>query len=151
MTYTDPLNPQPQDFGRLTVVMTVHHEQPNEQPRSFPLSFCDLLQVSQESYSRRMRATEEWMPLDFGWVHPEDVGFLIIDNIEGRGLSIQPTPEEKMATASHVIELAHVSSLEDYWEIPPRLFFFNPVKRPSDLRIRCRHEVAQYRITVIPK
>jgi hypothetical protein len=147
----EPLNPQPQDMSRLTVLLTVHHEQVGEQPRTFPLTFSDLLETTQESYSRRMRATEEWTPLDFGWIHPSEVGYLMIDNIEGRGLAIQPTREEKALTASHVIELAYVSSLDDSWEIPPRWFFFNPIKRPADLRIRCQHETASYRITVIPK
>ena len=151
MTQVEPLNPQPQELSRLTVLLTAHHEQAGEQPRTFPLTFSDLLETTQESYSRRMRATEEWTSLDFGWIHSSEVGYIIIDNIEGRGLSIQPTPEEKALTASRVIELAYVDSPQDYWPIPPRLFFFGQVVRPSDLRIRCQNGTASYRINAIPK
>ena len=151
MSHVEPLDPQPQELSRLTVLLTVHHEQVGEQPQTFPLTYSDLLETTQESYSRRMRALEDWAPLDFGWIHPSEVGYIIIDNIEGRGLSVNPTPEEKALTASRIIELAYVSSLDDCWEVPPRWWFCNPVKRPSDLRIRCQNGTASYRITAIPK
>lgn len=149
--YSEPLVSIPKDFNRVTVLLTVHHEQSGEQPSSFGFTFSDLLETSQGAYSRRMRALSDWASLDLGWMESDDVGYILIHNIEGGVPAVQPTKEEKALTASHIIELAYESSLGDYWPIPPRLFFFCPVVRAADLRIRCQNETAQYRITVVPK
>lgn len=146
-----PLNPNPQDLSRLTVVLNIHHEQAQDQPRSLSLPFAELLQTQHESYSRRCKATSTWVSIDLGWVPPEDVGYLVIEHLEGKRFSIHPTEEEKAVVMSRVLEIAYASSLDDTWPIPPRLPFFVATERAQDLRIRCRSGEAHYRIHIIPR
>ena len=146
-----PLNPNPQELSRLTVVLNVHHEQALDQPRSISLPFAELLATKHESYSRRCRVTKDWVSLDLGWIPSEDVGYLVIEHLEGRRYSVQPTEAERALVANRVIEIAYVTSLDDCWPIPPRLPFFVAVERAQDLRIRCRTEEAHFRIHVIPR
>ena len=146
-----PLNPNPQNTSRLTVVLNVHHEQAQDQPRSLSVPFAELLQTEHESYSRRCKATPEWVSVDLGWVPPEDVGYLVIEHLEGRKFSIHPTAEEKARVMGRVLEIAYQTSLNDSWPIPPRLPFFIATERAQDLRIRCRSGEAHYRIHIIPR
>jgi hypothetical protein len=147
----EPLNFHPIEFSRVTVNLNVHHELAGEQPRSFCFAFQDFLKSSQESYSRKLHALSGWTKLDLGWVEPDEVGYVLIDNLEERNELVYQTEEEKHEAASRIIEIAYEDSLNNYWPIPPRLFFFCPVARPEDLRIRCQNGTARCRVTIIPK
>ena len=146
-----PLNPNPQELSRLTVVLNIHHEQAQDQPRSLSLPFAELLQTAHESYSRRCKATLDWASVDLGWVPPEDVGYVVIEHLEGKRFTTHPTEAERAQVAGRVLEIAYATSLADAWPIPPRLPFFVAVERAEDLRIRCRSGEAHYRIHIIPR
>lgn len=145
------LDYSPVERNRLTAVLAVHHEQSQEQPKSFNLNYVSMLTTDHEAYSRRCSCSEEWTALDWGWIPAADVGFLLIEALEGKGLQVHPTEEEKAESAKRVMEIGYVTSLQDAWPIPPAGFFFVPVERAKDLRIRCRHQATRYRIHVIPR
>jgi hypothetical protein len=146
-----PLNSQPQERNRITAVLNVYHEQSGEQPKQVSLSFSGMLEINQESYSRRLHALSEWAKLDCGWVHAEDVGFIVVENIEGKHPTVNPTEKQKAEIAARIIEIAFEGALDFSWPVPPQMFFFAVAERAADLRIRCRSESAQYRITVLPR
>lgn len=146
-----PLNPNPQELSRLTVVLNIHHEQAQDQPRSLSLPYAELLQTQHESYSRRCKASSEWTSVDLGWVPAEDVGFIVIEHLEGKRFTTHPTEAEKAIVAGRILEIAYATSLNDTWPVPPRLPFFAATERAQDLRIRCRSGEAHYRIHIIPR
>lgn len=61
----------------------------------------DLGLGDEQEYSRRLKAGPEWSKLDCGWV--KEAAALIIDNQEGVGLAVNPSPEEEQGIASRTI------------------------------------------------
>lgn len=133
--------------ARLTVVEMVYYQAPGEQPESYTCNFCRELLSEEQPYQRKKLATEEWKPLDFGWV--DVAGQLVITNDEGKNRQVTPSPEELAVLAEKVIQVSTFAT-DFYWKVPPgesmRAY-------PSDhkLFIRCTKGTARYTITVIPE
>ena len=137
--------------SRITATLTVHHQLAGEQPQMFPFAYSKLLHTDHEHYHRTMKATDDWTPLDFGWVPSQDVGFLIVHNLEGTKPDVIPTEEEKIELAQRTIELSYVGGLKRPWKIPSGMPFFAPVSDAANLRIRGSKPGVLYRITIIPR
>lgn len=144
---------------RITIVTTFTHEQRGNQPVSFQSAGSVLLMTEDEEiHNRRYWATEEWQELDFGPFDPEQVGLLWIESLEGRGLTVNPTEEEKDIIRAKVIELS-LGDNDNPILLYPQCFpertspgvYYGEVADPSKLRIRCRFEKARYRLVVTPK
>lgn len=149
-------NPQPVGRCRLSVVEYVHHQQPGQQPRSVEHRFCRDLHSGEQTYIRTFQATEEWKPLDTGWLGAE-VGHLILINEEGRNPSSQLSPEEKIQLSQRWIELGlYMGEGADLWFVEP----FAKVRpgesirlTPYDvsrIRVRCPVSKSRCTITLIP-
>jgi hypothetical protein len=97
-------NVQPPTRCRLSVVEYVYHQQPGQQPRAVEHRFCRDLQSDEQTYTRVFQATEEWSPLDTGFLG-SNVGHLSLVNEEGRQSSASLSPEEKLDLAKRVVEV----------------------------------------------
>lgn len=140
--------------NRLTVVSRIYHQRVGKDPKSIEPKFTRDLESRGQLYEREMEATEEWQPLECGWV--EDAGFLVIVNQEGQNLQVHPTDEEREALAKNVLCLCYNGqAVEDClmgsWLIPPGESFQGFPSRLDELYIRSQVGVVEYTIYLIPR
>lgn len=143
--------PDLKDFDRLTIVQNIHHEHRGESPRTIPVSHSCLLEEKEEPYQRRFTATEKWAPVDIGWFAPEKVGCIVIENLEGRSLLVNPTEAERNATLAKVLELSYSKNSNECDLIPPGRADIKWPAKASNLHIRCRSGDALCKIHVLSR
>lgn len=151
--------------SRITVVDMVYHQPADLPPTTMlgdAMRFSRELESDEQPYERRLLATEDWKPLDCGWI--SKVGMLLLRNDEGF-FSVRPTPEQRAEVALRVIEITFdyclnpsdsplCSSTDPYGRcilVPPGescRFFPEDAK---SLRVRCRSGRAQYTISLSPR
>ena len=150
---TTALAPVHRPIQRMTVCSMVHHERSGERPQSLETSFSSTLTSDEESYTRKCKANEEWVPLNFGFVPIDQVGMFVIENVEGRNFHVNPSEQELDQIRLRVIEVAVVGAEDVPFVIPTKQHHPFNTPRPDRLRIRCRPGggQAQYRIFVVPR
>lgn len=142
-----PLKPvKPKD--RTTVILQVHHQ--SEGIVSAGASFDELLETRHDAYARRTSVGEEWQPLDFGWIPANDVGRIVIENLTGRNLQVNPTEAERVEMRQQVLQVVHDGDSCPFL-IPPRGVDAYVSATPAKLRIRSQLGVTRYKITVVPR
>ena len=155
----------PKIQDRLTVVEKVYHQQHGEQPIQIERSFERMLQTQDAPYNGHPRRTisEEWTPLDFGWLEDGGVSVAYVINDEGKNLKTMPTAEEKAAIAAKVLEIANVVDLLDIdgttkstpvgmiITIPPGETRLLSLDNFDPIRVRCRSGVARVSIWLFPR
>lgn len=139
------------DKDRLTFNLTVYHEHRGDKPHTLSRNWSELLEFMDEPYTRRLRAEEDWKPIDLGHLKPSQIGTIVIENITGRARLVNPTEEEKKADAAKVIELSFTGSSEDAWLVKPGAPFFGQSNHIQRLQIRSQQGVADYRLHLITK
>lgn len=137
--------------SRLTVVESLYHQASGEEGMMVSSRFSRDLESDDQAYGpRRLKATEEWQPLDCGWV--EEMGMVSITNEEGKRLQVNPTEKEKEATAKKVLELALTPNPDSLWSflIPPGESF-RGYPSTQKLWIRSQSGITRFSNFVIPK
>jgi hypothetical protein len=154
--------------NRLMVVEMLYHQSIEDQPTAFETRFARWLQTDEQPYVRKAKATEEWQPLDTGWL--QESSMLLISNVEGTVIDRQPSQEEQDALASRILELGLLVSeaapskrtmhsqqgdqqsvVLPFGEIPPgETCRFSPVNLDRIL-VRCRKRSARYSVTALPR
>ena len=149
----EPLNPVARRVNRMTIYAQVHQERSGEHPVSCPLSFSEPLALEEDVYARRHTADGSWKPLDLGWLGTDKAGLVVIENMEGREVLINPSEKEKNEAAEHYLEIApDVPGAEKYaLTVPPRQHRYFTCRDLSGLRIRCHQGTARFKITVLPR
>ncbi len=141
---------------RLTVVSHVYHQRVGRNPKVIECKFTRDLESRQQVYERELEATEEWQPLDHGWLK-DSVRMLVITNQEGQNLQVHPTDEEREATAKRVLCLAYGSNngphpcLDCCWLVPPGESFQGFPSQISQLCIRSQSGITEYTLYLIPR
>lgn len=153
--------------GRVTVIDTIYHQLPGEQPVSIDSRFGYAVTSDERPYVRKFRLGEEWIPVDVGWV--EKISMLVISN-EGVGFRTkQPSSEDLHDEASKVVEVAVLVQLPEQknrtMHDPPKPPPLLPIPiceipigesmrmRPVDVGIfiiRCRQGTTRFVLNVIP-
>lgn len=88
--------------NRLTVVGTVYHQRPGEQPTAVPFQFTRSLEIDEQPYERHTTVSDfEWVKLDLGWLQGR-VGTIVIANRDG-GSQTNPTDEERVQLKQRVL------------------------------------------------
>lgn len=136
--------------GRLTVVEKVYHQNPGKGPTETVGSFSRDLETKQQIYVRYLDATEEWQPLDTGWLW-KDVGHLIVQNDEGQSPRVKPTEEELEELAKRVIELSYDPDGEGSWLVPPGESMRGTPSSAFKLFFRCRSGTTEFTLTLVPR
>lgn len=136
---------------RLTVVINVAHEHYGDQPFGLNIVYQQPLESKEQVYSRRYMATEEWKPIDLNWLEEVGTSLVIIENLEGKGLLVNPTVEEKAATSAKILEISYTKNSKEADTVPSMGFCTKQTDHPSSLYIRSRSGTATYRLTLIPK
>ena len=121
---------------RVTVRLDVFHEQLGENPVPFSAAFSRMLDFKSEAYIRKITAEPEEAVLGLGWIKPEKVGYIVIENRAGIGLQENPTAEEMEKLKQSFVRIAYKGDKHG-WLIHPfgGLFFAIP-ENGSDLVIQ---------------
>ena len=138
-----------QERNRLTCVLNLYHEQHGEQPTGMRLTFSESLSVNAERYQRRMRVTEQAIPLDLGWFKPDEVGLILVENLEGLHLQVHPSDEERADLELRVLEVGEPDC--SCWFIPPRRFLLGYSSDPGSITVRSQHGTIKMGITIYPR
>ncbi len=148
-------NPVPRQItiskSRIIVVETVYHQSSGLQPTAVESRYSHNLKTDEQVYGpRRIVATEEWKPLDVGWV--KTASLLILSNEEGKNLQVNPTQKEREDIASRVVHLAYRGLHGDgTWMIHPGHSFRGCPNSLRELFIRCQSGQAECFVTVFPE
>lgn len=137
--------------ARILLLQTLYYQSANSEPISAEGRYTKLLQTDEQPYQRRMKVTDEWKPLDAGWV--ESASYYCVENLEGKYIQTIPTLEQRSEDAKRIIELGIASPIGvlRFASLSPGEFMAVPYKDVRNVRIRCLHESAKVNITVYPE
>ncbi len=141
---------QVQERNRITCVLQLYHEQDGEQPDGIRLAFVAASKYNVQRYQRRMKIDSTDNPLDIGWFKPHEVGSILIENLEGKGLQVQPTDEEREDIARRIIEVRQDGETSS-WLVPPGGFILGNPSDPSKVRLSCQHGSAKIGLSIYPR
>lgn len=147
--------------GRLTVVETVYHQEPGQQPTALTTRYGRPLETAEQPFTRRLRLGDAWQPLPAGWL--DAAALLHLVNEEGRQLTRQPTPADRQALAGRVVEVGvlppgHWGLSAETAVAPVVCWLVRPGEslraEPAALAalvLRCRQESARVTLTLLPR
>jgi hypothetical protein len=134
---------------RLNLVLNISHEHFGDQPFGLNLVYSKMLDSYEQVYTRRVQIGKGWELVDLGWLEESGASLVVIENLEGKGLIVNPTPDQKETIESKVLEVAYNQNSKESDYVPAMGFC---VRTPSaPLYIRCQKGKAWYRVTCIPK
>lgn len=141
------------DTARIAVVESVYHQQTGEKPTQTESRFSRLLRTTEQPYSRKVRATHEWLALDCGWVTV--AGMVVIVNEEGKFTQTIPTNERRTEALKKVLQLGIATddlgrALPVARILPGESCRFHP-EDVKKLRIRSLSGDTRYTITLFPE
>lgn len=89
----------------LTVLQTYHYNNHGNEfpPVSINTPFVKEITNAEQAYLRNSQVSEEWIPLDTGWLG-KNVSMIVIQN-ERTKFAVNPNEDEKKEAASKVIEI----------------------------------------------
>ena len=137
------------NISRVTVVERIYHQNGIGPIYTIDTATSFQLTSNEQVYYRNLLVEEEWIPLDLGWI--EKPFFIVIQNLEGKGLRTYPTDEEKVQIEAKVIELSLAEPHTHPVLIPPGDSLKIKLQDPKSARIRCQKGNAIYTITAIPQ
>lgn len=138
---------EPKD--RITVVETIYHQPFGLDPFSVENRYDRELETKEQPYHRLCKATEEWEPLDCGWLASR-ASLLHIKNDEKLGAEILPTEEEKEEHAKHVLSISFRQIIRVDCEIHPgETMHISPISL-EEIYIRSDHGDTQFALTLFP-
>lgn len=143
---------------RVTLGAHIYHQHHGENPEGAALSGAVILNTHEvEVYrSPKFKVGQDWKPLDTGWISREDVGWVLLENLEGTNLTQNPTEAEAQAIRSRVVLIrigppASPDS-DDGWEALPGLWHLARVRAGSSpILVRCVEGQASCRVRVFPR
>jgi hypothetical protein len=144
-----PLTPNVLEINdRITARIDVYHEQRDEPPKDFHIIFSGLSNQSEEDvYSRKMEVTEEWTPVDKGWV--SDVGFVLLTNTKKK-YRVNPDGDEIESEKKKIIRI-RTDKIGDGWRVEKGMFFFGHPSNIATTEIKCEFETTTVELSIFPK
>lgn len=128
---------------RIGVKVEMFHQPPSGQPSVLNNVFHRWLDSTEQAYQRYLQLTQEWQPLDHGWLPADAVSMLVIKNTECHA-QVQPSPEEAAELQTHIIVIGFQVGFDGHNPIIRPLILIRPGEHAqfepydlSDLYIRC--------------
>lgn len=135
-----------EDHDRFTLKLSSYWQHFGEDPLGAEIAASMILDTfGIEPYIRKFVADEEPKYLSFGDIPREDVGYIIVANLEGTKLQANPYPEELDDIKKRVVSI-------DGYEIHP--FGMPFMGRPSlqqPVIVRCEHGQASLQLYIFPR
>lgn len=133
---------------RITARIDVYHETLDEQPEDFHVTFSELTDQSEEEvYSRKIKVTEEWIPIDTGWV--SEVGCILLKNTNKK-YRLMPDEDEIESEKKKVIRI-RTDKTGDGWIVGKGMFFFGYPSDTATTEIKCEFETTTVELNIFPK
>lgn len=147
----------PRRNDRITIALNLYHEHKGSQPSHISVRKSMILKEQEEPWSRRKEFSETWEVLP-EWMPYALIGTIVIENLAGSNLLVNPTKEERAAIDASIIEVAVASpqglisqDTQGFFEVPPSWpLFFMPVDA-SRIRVRCRSGKCWTKLHLISK
>lgn len=144
-----PFNPS-ERCDRITVLLNIHHETCEDQPKSVPLSETFRLHSQEDMVSRKLtlRAEEGWKGINLAWL--TGVSLIAIENRVGYGLRMNPTEEEREAMERRSLLVRVGQGDKAQWIVKPKRFI---VAEPADVTqvfLRAAEGVVTFNLHLFP-
>lgn len=115
---TGTVVPQDQEGNRLpriTLVCSVYHSVPGHQPTSpEPIRYAQWLSEGDElAYSRTIKVSMEWKPLDLGWIKDIGASMIVLKNITRRIPGKRPSDEVIQKYKNKIIDYGMIVDISD--------------------------------------
>lgn len=140
--------------NRITAIFNIAREYDGENPISIDPIISQLnLSVKEDHYSRRIRVNQDWIPLDLGHLRADQVGLVVIENLEGRFLDVNPTEGERKEASKRIIQVSFgdPTNASLAFPAPASLPYVGYPQDASRIALRCPVGVAKCRIWVFPR
>ena len=136
--------------GRITIGDRLYHQTTGDQAVVAGTSLSVMVESDEQVFHRRTQVSESTEALGLGWFaeKPEQISYVRIANEEGNFLQVNPTDEEREATAAKVLILS-VSGVPFCRVIPGDSIRLNPIDA-SKLAIQSASGVTRFSIHVYP-
>jgi hypothetical protein len=121
--------------SRLVVIERVYHQRPGQQPITTQSRFSRTLESSEQQYVREVTVTEEWTPIDTGWI--KSAGMLHLSNDE--------------RDAAKVVQVTVQGSNIPAWLVIPGESLRGMPADAGRLMVRCQRGTARCTLTLIPR
>lgn len=143
-------------IDRLTMAISIHHESMGMQPNSRQCIGQTLLSECDEPYSRQIKGglNQAWQPINLGhFTGVEEVGYVLIENLEGKHLQVNPTAEERAEINQRIIEVGYGTNDPLGFKLLVLPGFCLPVLTELAylLKLRSKHGIAACRVTIYPR
>jgi len=137
---------------RFTAQLAVYHESCGNPTEQVTVQTSVMLKTKEQTYQRRKMLTDgEWSLLDYGWLASYDVGYIVIENHAGRGLQVNPLPEERERLARQKVFVSCNHECGSDWEVPPGGMFIAHPSSVFKIRLRASEGLIPITITAFPR
>lgn len=136
--------------SRMTVIETIYHQAPNDEPTSFTSRFSRSLETDEQPYARKLKVGESWQPLDRASIWLAEAGLLRLVNEEGTNWPTNPTPEQLAEVAAKVVEIGFGADTAAILVPPGESVRFSPADLAL-IRLRCRSGTARCALALLPR
>ena len=149
-----PLVP-PKPVDRITYLLNFHHEHAGDKPTSIEHVSQKIMETHEQPWVRRLTIGEQRVlvsDLKGCWLEPDQIGYICIESLVGKGGLVNPSQAELSLYATKVLEVSITPdpAIEDCFLVPPS-FPFLGWSKTGLLYVRCQSGDAECRITVFPK
>ncbi len=137
---------------KFTLSIAAMFEHPGDAPDQFALTKQSYSESGEQLFKRRL-TIEEVRTLDIGWIAPEQVGMLAIQNLEGIGLQVNQSEEEKCNLAERVLYVYPPDGINAMFKISPGNALICEAVEPHLLRVgpKCLDKSVRIRYYLFPK
>ncbi len=148
--------PPTRERDRITLNLNFYHERIGESPTPHQISFAQLLEGTDQPYSREYKITKEWKSLP---IPLEKVGYIIVQNLVGTNYETIPSDAQIATDDKRIVELT--SSRDGGFLpndpggtqlIPPRGLYVGQMSADwEDVMFRTQEGTAIINLSVYPK
>ena len=140
---------------RLTLQVTVNHLRHGDAPFGVNFVGKKLLETKEEAVSREVSVGPEWQNLiellkNKSWLDYDQIGLVVLSNLEGKNLTRQPDKAEAELIAQRVVHLTLDGSFSSLLVLPGWAQPIMP-SHPANVLLRCPHGPAKCRLFLYPK
>lgn len=125
---------QLKDLTRLSATVVLRHAALGNQPDTTELRFSTICKSEEDPYRRKVRVTNEPMPLDLGYV--KNPRLILLANKTGNRWQTIPTPEEILEVQNAVVRVRYSSSGNGLL-IRPGSCILVEIESSEDLVVEC--------------
>ncbi len=141
----------PKPVGRISAVLRLYYSSPSIPPMSVADQWYRWGKTDRAAYQRPYCVvSDEWLPIDLGWLEGQPIGMIVLSNDEGKGLQSTPSAAEREDTEMRVLEVCFSDRrTADVYVLPGTSLPLTPVT-PQAVMVRSRFKTVKYTITVLP-